>query len=52
MFSLVFSSLATAIHNLKWLKITHICLIWDQKLTIFLYLNSHVIPNINDFIGK
>ena len=22
--------LATAIRNLKWLKITHICLIWDQ----------------------
>ena len=25
--------LATAIHNLKWLKITHICLIWDQTFT-------------------
>ena len=22
--------LATAIHNIKWLKITHIYLIWDQ----------------------
>ena len=21
---------ATAIHNLKWLKITHICLIWNH----------------------
>ena len=25
--------LATAIHNLKWVKITHICLIWDKTLT-------------------
>ena len=25
--------LATAIHSLKWLKITHICLIEDQTFT-------------------
>ena len=24
--------IATAMHNLKWLKITDICLIWDQTL--------------------
>ena len=23
--------LATATHNFKWLKITHICLIWDKS---------------------
>ena len=25
--------LASVIHNLKWLQITHICLIWDQTFT-------------------
>ena len=25
--------LATAIHNLKWLKITQICLIWEKTFT-------------------
>ena len=25
--------LNTAIHNLKWLKVIHICLIWDQTFT-------------------
>ena len=27
--------LAIAIHNIKWVKITDICLIWDQTLTNF-----------------
>ena len=34
--------LATASHNLKWLKITHICLIWESKLLIF-YAYSHIL---------
>ena len=25
--------LATAIHNIKWMNITQICLIWDQIFT-------------------
>ena len=40
--------LATAIQDLKWLKITHICLIWDQT---FPCLNNHFIPNKNELIG-
>ena len=31
--------LAAAIHNLKWVKITHICLIWDQT-----FVNVYVQP--------
>ena len=26
--------LASATHNFKWVKIAHICLIWDQTLFI------------------
>ena len=28
--------LATASHNFKWVKIAHICLIWDQTLANFI----------------
>ena len=27
---MVKSYIATATHNIKWVQITHICLIWDQ----------------------
>ena len=27
--------LATATHNFKWVKITHICLIWKQTFALF-----------------
>ena len=37
--------LATAIHNLKWLNITHFFLIWDEAFTIFLITNN------SDLIG-
>ena len=29
--------LATAIYNLKWLKITHIYLIWDKTFKILMF---------------
>ena len=38
--------LATATHNLKWVNITHICLIWDEPLE-----NVDFVPSNNDFIG-
>ena len=40
--------LATATHNFKWLKITQICLIWDQTI---LMLKSSLVPNNRDFTG-
>ena len=30
-FTLLQLCLATTTHNFKWVKITHICLIWDQR---------------------
>ena len=37
-FNLIFTHLklclATAIHNFKWVKIIHICLIWDRIFTV------------------
>ena len=32
--------LATATHNIKWVKITHICLFWDQKFAVWTHNNS------------
>ena len=29
--------LATGIHNFKWVKITHICLIWDDTFVNFYF---------------
>ena len=37
--------LATASHNLKWVKITHICLIWDPTFWKSSSLNTNFIPN-------
>ena len=36
--------LATAIHNFKWLKITHICLICEHTYKSW-FLNTHFVPN-------
>ena len=41
--------LATASHNIKWLKITHICLIWDQTFTDF---DVYQIPNNCELLGE
>ena len=38
--------LATATHSFKWVKIAHICLIWDETA----FVKIHFIPNISDFI--
>ena len=43
--------LATAIHNLKWLKMTHICFIWDQTLTNIAGSAVNFILNNSDPIG-
>ena len=37
--------LATATHNIKWAKITHICLIWDQTFAN-LDVQDQLVPNI------
>ena len=44
-------SLATAIHNLKWVKITHICLIREQiifKSHFMSQISLHVIAFVNN----
>ena len=38
--------LANATHDFKWGEITHICLIWDQKLKSWC-LNTHFVHNIS-----
>ena len=40
--------LATAIHSLKWVKITKICLVGDQTFTNIVCLNAHSIANNTD----
>ena len=43
--------LATATHNFKWLKITHICLIWHKIFFKSWCLNSNLFPNNSFLIG-
>ena len=38
--------LATAIHDSKWVKIAHICLIWDQTVNFF-YVKAALWDDIN-----
>ena len=40
-------SLATATHNFKWVKITHICFMWDQT-----FVNLDVYTHISFPIGQ
>ena len=44
------SCLATATHNFKWVKINHICLIWDQTLAN-LDVNTHFIVLLTGYIA-
>ena len=41
---------ATATHNFKWVKMTDICLMWDQQFADF-YVSTYFIPNNYDLNG-
>ena len=44
--------LTLTIHNLKWLKITDMCLIWEQTLVKSWWSNTHFIPDNSRLIKR